>query len=109
MIATIVLASFLCTVDSNNAEKCETAYEEVYAGTDSEYRRDAADCVTILNQRYPEEVTLVPDDRNKFLIAGCYRVLPGQWVGLSPKEVYLQNLQDADDSFKDKMQRLELN
>lgn len=109
MLAIIVLASFLCTVDSNNAEKCEVAYEEVYAGNATEYRRDAVDCVTLLNQRYPEEVTLVPNDRNKFLIAGCYRVLPAKLVSGKAKEIYLQNIQDADDNFTDKMQRLELN
>ncbi len=109
MLATIVLASFLCTVDSNKAEKCEVAYEEVYSGSALEYRRDAADCINLHNQRYPEEVTLVPDDRNKFLIAGCYRVLPGKVVGGKSTEVYLQNLQDADDSFTDHSDKLKLN
>lgn len=109
MLATIVLASFLCTVDSNNAEKCEVAYEEIYAGSSMEYRRDAADCVNLLNQRYPEEVTLVPNDRNKFLIAGCYRVLPAAYIGGKPTQVYLQNIQDADDSFTDHSDKLKLN
>lgn len=109
MIASIVLASFLCTIDSNNAEKCEVAYEEIYAASAVEYRADAADCIVELDKRYPNDITNDPQDPNKFTFAGCYRVLPGQWVGLTPKAVYLQNIQDADDSFIDKMAKLELN
>lgn len=108
MLASIVLASFLCTIDSNNADKCEVAYEEVWV-TVQDYHGSRDKCAEILEQRYPNDVTNDPQDANKFTFAGCYRVLPGSWVGLTPDAVYLQNVYDADDSFTDKMSKLELN
>lgn len=109
MLASIVLASFLCTIDSNNADKCEVAYEEVWTASGSTYARDRDDCAGLLERRYPNDITNDPQDPNKFTFAGCYRVLPGEWVGLTPKAVYLQNVYDADDSFTDRMSKLELN
>lgn len=109
MIASIVLASFLCTIDSNNADKCQVAYEEVWTSSPASYVRDRDDCAALLDQRYPNDITNNPKNPNEFTFAGCYRVLPGAWVGLTPEAVYLQNVYDADDSFTDKMFKLELN
>lgn len=107
MLATIVLASFLCTVDSNNADHCQVSYEGVWQNI-NDYHKDRDNCITVLDALFPDDVINDPKDPNKFTFAGCYRVLPGQWVGLTPKAVYLQNLQDADDSFTDKLSKLEI-
>lgn len=106
MIASIVFATFLCTLDANGADKCETAYLETWQGVSS-YRADKEDCEAELKALFPDDVRVNPKTQ-QYQFAGCYRVLPGQWVGLTPKAVYLQNVQDADDSFTDKLSKLEI-
>lgn len=108
MIASIVLASFLCTVQPNNADECKTSYEEFWISSSQEYATDQAACVAMLDRRYPNDVTNDAKDPNLFTIAGCYRVLPGSDVGAPDHSsaVYLQNVQDADDNFFDAISKI---
>lgn len=46
MIASIVFATFLCTLTPDNKDKCETAYLLTWQGV-SDYRKDKEDCETI--------------------------------------------------------------
>lgn len=108
MIASIVLASFLCTVQPNNAEKCETAYDQYWISTSADYEADKADCIKRLDRAYPDDVTNDPKDANKFTFAGCYAVLPGQDAGApnNPGVAYLENIQDKDDNFFDALVKI---
>ncbi|QEQ95053.1 hypothetical protein pEaSNUABM56_00003 [Erwinia phage pEa_SNUABM_56] len=108
MIASIVLASFLCTVQPNNADDCKSSYEQYWTSTSASYAKDQADCVAMLDRLYPDDVTNDPKDPNKFTFAGCYRVLPGSDVGAPDNAgaVYLQNVQDADDNFFESIDKI---
>ncbi len=100
MIASLVLATFICSTDVNNADKCEVSYAGTWKGV-SEYHKDKETCLTVKNAMFPNDVVIDKDDNKKFTFAGCYRVLPGEWVNLTLNAVYLQNVEDADDSFID--------
>jgi hypothetical protein len=97
MIASIVFATFLCTLTPDNKDKCETAYHKSWQGG-SQYSKDQADCKEQLKALFPDDVRSNPVTR-QYQFAGCYRVLPGEWVGMNKNVYYLQNVDDADDSF----------
>ena len=105
MIASIVFATFICTLTPDNKDQCETTYLSTWAGAQT-YTKDQADCKEELQALFPNDVR-VNNETKQYQFGGCYRVLPGQWVGLTPKAVYLQNVDDADDSFSDYRDRLE--
>ena len=106
MIASIVFATFLCTVSADNNDKCETGYLKTWEGV-SEYHADKVDCEAELKALFPDDIR-VNTHTQQYQFAGCYRVLPGQWVGMPKDAIYLQNVQDADDSFTDYRSKLEL-
>lgn len=105
MIASIVFATFLCTLTPDNKDKCETAYLLTWQGV-SDYRKDKEDCETELKSLFPDDIR-TNEETKQYQFAGCYRVLPGEYVGLPGNTVYLQNVQDADDNFSDYADKLE--
>lgn len=99
MIASIVFATFLCTVTPDNKDKCERDYLQTWENV-SEYQADKQDCEQMLSDLFPDDVR-VNTETGQYQFAGCYRVIPGEWVQQPESAVYLQNVVDADDSFID--------
>lgn len=111
MIASLVFATFLCTATTDNADKCETEYRDVWAGV-SEYHADKEACKAIKKTLFPDDVRANPRT-GQYQFSGCYRVLPGEWVGMPKGSVYLINADEsepdsADDSFTDSAFKLEV-
>lgn len=94
MIASLVLASFVCATDANNLEKCDVSYPEVWQGKVVEYHADQEDCLSLLTKNYPDLPVTLKDGTYTF--SACYRVV--EQVEAPEGAVYLQNIQDADDS-----------
>jgi len=113
MIASLVFATFLCTVSPDGNDKCETAYLETWQGVSS-YHADKKDCLAELKALFPGDGIRANKETQQYQFAGCYRVLPGEAVGLPKDAVYLINVDEsqpdsADDSFTDFRSKLELN
>lgn len=99
MIASLVFATFICTLTPDNTDKCETSYLKTWENV-SQYHADKVDCEAELAALFPDDIRVNPVTK-QYQFGGCYRVLPGESVGMPKEAVYMQNLQDADDSFTD--------
>lgn len=108
MLSSIVLAMFICTIEPNNVDNCQVSYVSTWYG-EQDYAYDSKDCIKELDTNFPDDIVTDPNDPNKFSFAGCYRVVKGGKILGKPQPegtVYLQNLQDADDSYYEQPARV---
>lgn len=91
MIASIVLAAMLCTIEPNSADNCQVFFEQTYVSkTKEETRQDGENCLNLINEY--GDVENVGD--NRFIVRGCYYVSANKHGN-----AVMHNILDKGDSF----------
>ena len=93
MIATLVLASVICTSTINNPSQCEVNYLHKWAETSTQYTSNDDKCLSLINNE-------LKADSDAGTFQNCYRVI--KKPGLPTDSSFLVSVSDPDDSFIEK-------
>lgn len=103
MLASIVLATFICSPATHGEDKCDVEFTRTYVNTTlPEFKRDGIDCLDKL-EALPD-VEADAKEPLKFKYYGCYTVQPYHKAGY----VQLVSMLDQDDSFTQKIEAIEV-